>query len=79
MREAGGPRTEERMLNGMCANPTGGAHGRTARGPTQRLKDAMRRAAQRRDVKSAAKGSIEARTPRARACQERFLKIGPNR
>jgi hypothetical protein len=42
MREAGAPSTEEVCLPER-ARPTGGSHGRTIRGPAQRLEGAKRR------------------------------------
>jgi hypothetical protein len=46
MIEAGAPSTEELSLNFRgCARPTGGSHGRTDEGPTQRFEGAKRRAA----------------------------------
>jgi hypothetical protein len=46
------------MLTGMCASPTGGDHGRTARGPAQREGRA------RQLIKARPVNSMKARVPK---------------
>jgi small subunit ribosomal protein S6 len=61
MIEAGAPSTgRSQALFPECARPTGGSHGRTARGPAQRGEGARRRPRQGGVPKSAANDSIKA-------------------
>src|SRR5215211_8210380 len=67
MIEADAPSTEEVVCRlAERARPTGGSHGRTTRGPAQRVEGAKRRPRQGGVPKSAAKDSIKAgaRKPR---------------
>jgi hypothetical protein len=64
MREAGEPSTRGvvTVLSEVCS-PTGGSHGRTDEGPTQRFEGAKRRAAPGRGPRKRGRGQYRGRSP----------------